>query len=208
MKYARVIAATVGLFSVLPLMPASAATRNVTIPDRFYQPQRITITVGDTVRWTNASDERHTVTANSDSNEAFNSSRNCRGALLFDDCIKPGGSFSHTFETRGTFTYYCQLHGSDRSFPNCGMCARVTVVQLKAGTTQPTTPVTSPPTAPASISPSPSVGSPTPTVSPSSPAARRPDGGDDQGLPPLAIAGAGVLLLGVSGFLVYRTMIR
>ena len=208
MKYARASAAAAILFAVLPLMPATAATRNVTIPGRFFQPQSIRVTVGDTVRWTNTSDERHTVTSSSDSNEPFNSSRNCRGALLFNDCIRPGGSFSHTFETRGTFTYYCQLHGSDRSFPNCGMCGRVTVVRTRSGMVAPTAPGTPPPSTPASVSPSPSVTSPAPTVSSSSPAAAGPDGGSDEGLPILPIAGAGVLLLGVSGFLVYRTMIR
>lgn len=208
MKYARAIAAAAVLFAVLPLVPASAGTHRVTIPGRFFQPQSIRVTVGDMVRWTNTSDERHTVTSGSDSNEPFNSSRNCPGALLFNDCIRPGGSFSHTFETRGTFTYYCQLHGSDRSFPNCGMCGRVTVVRTQSGTVAPTAAGTPPPSTPASVSPSPSVTSPAPTVSSSRPSAAEPDRGSDEGLPILPIAGAGVLLLGVSGFLVYRTMIR
>src|SRR5687767_355904 len=82
------------------LLPAGAVTKTVEIPGRRFEPQRITIFVGDTVRWINRDDEEHTVTANSSAvalGESFKSSSNCQGGLLFDDCLDPGDSFSHRF---------------------------------------------------------------------------------------------------------------
>ncbi len=210
MKFARIIAATACVFTLIPAAPSEAATRNVEIPGRFFRPQKVTINVGATVRWTNSSGERHTVTATSDSTELFTSSDNCRGAILFNDCIKPGGSFAHTFGKRGTFTYYCQLHGSDERFPNCGMCGRVSVVQPSSGTVAPTTMGSVLPTSTAgSPSPSPDQ-SPSASASASaissSPIAAGSD--DDHSTSIIAIAAVAVVLLGGSGYLIYRTMIR
>jgi plastocyanin len=210
MKFARIIAATACVFAFLPALPLSAATRDVDIPGRFFQPQRTSIVVGSTVRWANSSSERHSVRAMSGSSEQFASSDNCRGALLFNDCIRPGGAFSHTFSQRGTIFYYCELHGSDAPFPNCGMCGRIAVVRQSSGTIAPVTPGSSSPTATArSPSPSPDqTGSPSPSpgsISTSPIAAP----GDSDGSPNIvAIAAVAVVLLGGSGYLIYRTMIR
>jgi plastocyanin len=211
MRFTRVIAAA-GLFMMLlPPAPASAATRTVNIPGRYFSPPTIKVRVGDTVRWSNNSDENHTVTSNSDSDESFNSSTNCEGAILFNDCVKPGRSFSHTFDARGTFTYYCQRHGSDVKFPNCSMCGRVLVVSKSSSTVAPRSPGPTPTGTPTTASPSPSnSGSVSPTpggVSPdSSPKASGPGGSSNAAT--IAIAALGVVLLAGSGFLVYRTMIR
>lgn len=192
------------------LLAAGAATKTVEIPARRFEPQRVTIFVGDTVRWINRDDIEHTVTANSSAvalGESFDSSNNCPGGLLFDDCVDPNDSFSHRFTQAGTFTYRCDLHGSDTSFANCAMCGQV-IVKLKPSppTSEPTTP--KPPTV--STSPSTSV-SPTMTtsVSPSgvltSPVA---GSAEDQPFPTVAVAGLALALLGTSGFFVWRTMIR
>ena len=192
------------------LLPAGAATKTVEIPARRFEPQRITIFVGDTVRWINRDNERHTVTANSSAvalGESFNSSNNCPGGLLFDDCLDPGDSFSHRFTNAGTFTYRCDRHGSDTSFANCAMCGQV-VVKLKPSPPASQSPTTVPPTV--STSPSTSV-SPTLTtsVSPSavltSPVA---GSAEDQPFPTMAVAGLALALLGTSGFFVWRTLIR
>jgi len=192
------------------LLPAGAATKTVEIPARRFEPERVTIFVGDTVRWINRDNQRHTVTANSSAvalGESFNSSpNNCPGNVLFRDCIDPGESFSHTFTTAGTFTYRCKLHGSDTSFANCAMCGQV-IVKLKSSP-----PASQSPTLPPSVSASPSASvSPTPTtsVSPSgvltSPV---PGSAEDQPFPTIAVAGLALALLGTSGFFVWRTMIR
>jgi amicyanin len=61
-----------------------------------YQPPTITIHVGDTVIWTNASPLQHTVTADDSS---------------FDSgMIGNGATWSMTFNTAGTYSYHCAPH--------------------------------------------------------------------------------------------------
>lgn len=62
-----------------------------------YDPDPLNVTVGSTVIWTNADSVAHTVTANDGS---FSSGP-----------IQPGATYSHTFNTAGTFPYYCTIHG-------------------------------------------------------------------------------------------------
>lgn len=210
MKRWRIVVA-VGLFVALcPSVGAPAATRTVTIPGRSYSPERVSIVLGDTVRWVNSSNERHSVSANSDARargETFDSNPGCGRGFLLQRCMRPGETYAHTFSVRGTFTYYCRRHGSDAAYPNCGMCAQVTVVRPATSTITPTPPGSASPSAPSpspSVSPSPSPGS---TTSGGSPRASGPDA-DDGAFPTLAIAALGVAILSGSGFLVYRTMIR
>jgi len=72
----------------------------------------ITITAGTTITWTNDGKTTHTTTscapthadntgcpAGSTSTEVWDSS-----------IINLGGTYSHTFNTKGTFDYYCTLH--------------------------------------------------------------------------------------------------
>ena len=61
-----------------------------------YVPDSITVSVGDTVTWTNSDSVAHTVTGD---NGEFDSGT-----------IEPGGQFSFTFETAGTITYHCTIH--------------------------------------------------------------------------------------------------
>jgi plastocyanin len=84
------------LLALLVPAGASAAAIPVAIPGFSFQPKRVVALVGDTLTWTNASGQTHTVTADDDS---FDS-----GAL------EPGQSFAHTFAEQGAFTYYCTIH--------------------------------------------------------------------------------------------------
>jgi plastocyanin len=212
MKLWRVVVAA-GLFAALvPPVPAVASTRTVTIPDHTYSPERVSIVIGDTVRWVNSSNDSHSVTATSDSSsrgESFDSNPDCDNGLIFNRCMRPGASFTHTFTTRGTFTYYCRRHGRDSAFPDCGMCGRVTVVRKSSPTIAPTTPGPGGSTTPGSVSPSSS-----PSLSPSgsstsaSPGLAAPGPDDSGGSSILAIAALGVALLGATGYFIYRTMIR
>jgi plastocyanin len=205
---------TVAAAAVLAsLLPAGAATKTVEIPARRFEPERLTIFVGDTVRWVNRDDIEHTVSANSSAQalgESFDSSpgNNCPGGILFgDNCLDPGESFSHRFTHAGTFTYRCKRHGSDTSFANCAMCGQV-IVKTKSSPPPSKSPTTATPSVP--VSPSTSV-SPTLTtgVSPSgvltSPV---PGSAEDQPFPTIAVAGLALALLGTSGFFVWRTLIR
>ena len=209
MRIARIVAATACVFALLPPASSSAAVKSVEIPGRYFSPQRVTITVGNTVRWTNSSSERHSVKSFSSSNDQFTSSDHCPGGLLVgNDCIPSGGTYQHTFSRTGTFDYYCTIHGTQDAYPNCRMCGRVTV-KPKAGAIPPTTPGTVAPTSTAS---SPSS---TPTISDSavsSPSASRSiaagPGDDGNSSTLVTIAALAVALLGGTGIVVYRTMIR
>jgi plastocyanin len=79
------------------------------------------IAVGVTVTWENppGSTMTHTVTWLPTSAEIFNSGNPPSG-------IGPGGTFSHTFRTPGTYYYYCQYYG-DSTPPAHGMVGIITV---------------------------------------------------------------------------------
>jgi plastocyanin len=69
---------------------------DVTIADFAFDPDGLTVSVGDTVTWTNDDDTDHTVTADDDS---FDS-----------DDISGGDTFEQTFDEAGEFTYHCSIH--------------------------------------------------------------------------------------------------
>lgn len=130
------LAGLTGVLFLLPLAPASAATVNVSIVNFSYNPNPVTITAGDTIVWTQNGSAPHTVTADDNS---FNS-----GTLT------TGQTFSRTFDTPGTFRYYCTIHGG----PNgTGMSSSIVVqaAQTTSSTTTTTTAsTTTTTTAPAS----------------------------------------------------------
>jgi plastocyanin len=62
-----------------------------------FNPNPISISVGDTVRWTNNDPVDHTTTSSGNWNS---------GSLA------SGASFSEVFESPGTFNYFCSIHPS------------------------------------------------------------------------------------------------
>jgi len=71
------------------------------VGDNFYTPTSVSIAVGDTVTWRNNGQAQHSATANDGS---------------FDTGVfGPGGSRSATFDSSGTFSYYCTVHGQAQS---------------------------------------------------------------------------------------------
>ncbi|MFO0753949.1 MAG: S-layer homology domain-containing protein [Thermodesulfovibrionales bacterium] len=77
-----------------------AATVDVSMQDFSFSPQSITVSVGDTVRWTN-NQGTHTAT----------SGTNCSPDGTWDSGIlAQSQSFSRTFTEAGTFPYFCSLH--------------------------------------------------------------------------------------------------
>ena len=76
--------------------PASQATKAVAIKATGFQPALVTISTTSAVRWTNRDTKDHQVIAN---NGSFASA-----------VIKPGRSYTHTFNTAGTFRYHDALH--------------------------------------------------------------------------------------------------
>jgi len=85
---------------------AWAAPTDVTIMNFEFMPNDITITVGQTVTWTNRDAIEHTVTTQTG-----------EGTLvpdgIFDSSIlNEGDVFSYTFIRAGVYHYYCIPHGS------------------------------------------------------------------------------------------------
>lgn len=71
-----------------------------------YSPNPIAINAGDTVVWKNNDLQPHTVTSgiNGQPDGNFDSSPN------FNPLMAPGGTYQRTFNSEGTFPYYCGLH--------------------------------------------------------------------------------------------------
>ncbi len=80
--------------------PAAAAPPAVQIVKDAYTPASITVTVGQTVTWTNTDTtpgNGHTVTSSG------------HGPLK-SSSMSQGGTFSYTFSAAGTYAYYCAIH--------------------------------------------------------------------------------------------------
>ena len=77
--------------------PASAV--QVTIQDFAYTPATVTIKVGQSVTWTNEDPSPHTATARD-------------REVLQSGTLKQGESFTQTFDTPGTYEYFCEFHAN------------------------------------------------------------------------------------------------
>lgn len=99
--------------SVAPTSSAAAGASAVRIANFAFNPPTMTVSVGQTVTWTNGDTVAHTTT--SDTN-VWNSG-----------VLQPGASFSQTFNTPGTYAYHCMIHPT--------MMGTITVVGSTAATT-------------------------------------------------------------------------
>jgi plastocyanin len=68
----------------------------VSIANMSFSPASLTVYVGTTVTWTNNDAMAHTVTSDGSSFDSGN--------------IAPGGKYSRTFSTAGSFPYHCTIH--------------------------------------------------------------------------------------------------
>jgi plastocyanin len=94
----RVLGAVSGgaLVAGLVAGTALAADQAVNIAGQAFDPASVTVSVGDSVTWTNADGVAHTATADDASFDTGN--------------IAAGGSDSVTFSTAGSFPYHCAIH--------------------------------------------------------------------------------------------------
>src|SRR4029079_10847292 len=88
------------------VVPVLAEDGDVSIVGNSFAPTSVTIAAGDTVTWTitEASGEQHSVTSGSPGTD--------QGAV-FDSGINlkdQGQSFQFTFDTAGTYSFFCQVH--------------------------------------------------------------------------------------------------
>jgi plastocyanin len=81
------------------LTPGPVQTNSVSLIDFQYSPADISIKTGTTVTWTNNGSSVHTVTSAASSTETFDSGD-----------LNPGAIFTHTFNSTGTFHYFCMHH--------------------------------------------------------------------------------------------------
>jgi len=126
------IVALVGLFAILPVVGAAplTAAQTVNAKDFKFNPQSITINVGDTITWQNGDTTEHTATADD-------------GSFNTDDIEAGKASKTITFDKAGTFAYYCKYHGGPGGK---GMSGTIVV---QAAAAQPTTAPAQPTAAPA-----------------------------------------------------------
>ena len=80
-----------------------------------FDPQEITINVGDTVTWLNASNMPHTATCDPEQNPAAKSHPEYvalpEGAKPWGSALlQPSESFTYTFPTPGDYLYICIPH--------------------------------------------------------------------------------------------------
>jgi plastocyanin len=82
----------------LPAAPAFGANANVNISDDQFDTPTVQINPGESVTWRWTGMDQHTVTARPFQTERFGSQ------------FMTSGSFQHTFNKPGRFTYFCQVH--------------------------------------------------------------------------------------------------
>ncbi|MEU5263920.1 cupredoxin family copper-binding protein [Amycolatopsis sp. NPDC021455] len=115
---------------------ATPTTKSVDAMGYKFSPASLTISVGDTVTWTNHDTAPHNVVV-TDGPEKFTS-----------PTLQTGQTFSHTFTKAGTYSYYCAIHPD--------MKATITVTGTAPTTTPPTSaPTSAPTTAPTHTMPAP-----------------------------------------------------
>jgi plastocyanin len=110
---------------------AFGTTFNVTVGPNgnlVFSPSSVTIHPGDQVRWTWSSSGHSTTSG----------SPGMPNGIWDSGILSQGASFTRTFNSAGTFPYYCTPHGGC-----CGMVGTVTVVNATPTPTPP--PVTGPP---------------------------------------------------------------
>jgi plastocyanin len=106
-------AVAVGVASPLAAQSKTIEVSMVNAPLAKFQPETVTVAVGDTVQWTNPEAVGHTVTC--DAKEAVNKSLVALppGAAPFDSGdMGEGAVFKHTFTQKGTYKYICLYHES------------------------------------------------------------------------------------------------
>jgi plastocyanin len=95
MTMAGAACATVIVASLAGIVPAGAATVEVTIEKMHFMPAEITVQAGDTVKWTNKDFVGHSATATDKS---------------FDIVVPASGSGTLVVKAPGTVDYYCRFH--------------------------------------------------------------------------------------------------
>ncbi len=79
-----------------------------------YQPERIVIRAGQTVEWVNVGEVSHSVVDDPAKADKPEDVALPTGAKTFaSGNVMPGGKFRYTFQTPGTYRYFCVSHEVD-----------------------------------------------------------------------------------------------
>lgn len=70
-----------------------------------YIPNIVSISIGEEIIWDNTDTGVHTFTSGD-----LKENPNNTGNVFDSGFISPGKTFSHTFDTAGTYPYFCQIH--------------------------------------------------------------------------------------------------
>ena len=73
---------------------ASSRVVSVDMVDLEFEPRKVTLDRGQTVKFVNRGKATH----------------NAKGRDFFSRVVEPGGSYSHRFDTSGSFDYVCTFH--------------------------------------------------------------------------------------------------
>lgn len=90
-----------------PPPPPPPGTFSVNIEDYDYAPSLITITAGQSIRWTNTGAKLHSVT--SDSGVFSSAYLSGAGTDVYGQPTA-GGNYTRTFSSAGRFPYHCGVH--------------------------------------------------------------------------------------------------
>lgn len=83
-------------------IPTGSSSPGCETSNACYSPASVTISVGDTVEWKNTDTAAHTVTSGSPADGPSG---------VFDSSLIMGGaSFEHSFDTAGSYDYFCMVH--------------------------------------------------------------------------------------------------
>lgn len=176
----------VGMASPAIASPAAAA-RAVTIQNFAFAPPTVTVSVGDTITWTNQDPTQHSARAT--------------GGSFDTGALSQGSAKTITFTVAGTFTYVCAFHPSSMS--GTVVVAAPTPPPTVAPTpvptvrsAQPTPTPTVAPTAQATVATTaPATTAPVAVASPATTASATPS--DAGGPGPLIIGGAVAIVVGL-----------
>jgi plastocyanin len=115
-----------------PAGAGASTTHTVDMNDELaFEPQDIEVSAGTTVTWENLSSIGHTVTAYEEkipdgaayfASGGFDSETAAKEGYPAKGNVQQNGTFEYTFETKGTYEYYCIPHELN------GMVGTVTVV--------------------------------------------------------------------------------
>jgi plastocyanin len=107
----KLIGATIVAWAIALGAPAVASESDVQIGAFKFAPATVTVDQGDTVTWSWAGpDTNHTVTSDPGQGDSFDSHDGIPASQVGGP--PAGGTYSHTFNTPGSFTYFCRVHTS------------------------------------------------------------------------------------------------